>query len=94
MQDWFFHDMRNRLAVARGFVHLLIDGRAKDDPEKRDEIYEIVEEQLEDALRLLERREKEDPDREGRFKHDGERVSSETHQETEEDVPGMRDPQE
>jgi signal transduction histidine kinase len=92
--DWFFHDMRNRLTVARGFVHLLLDGKAAGDPEKQDHFLEIVEESLEDGLRLLEEREKHDAEREGRFKHDGERVSSETHPQTQADVPGLRDPQE
>lgn len=57
-RDWFFHDMRNRMTVARGFVALLRQGKAKNNPELQAKYLEFVDDALEDAVRMLDVEEK------------------------------------
>lgn len=58
LRDWFFHDMRNRMTVARGFVTLLRQGKAKNNPELQEKYLGFVDEALEDAVRMLDAEEK------------------------------------
>lgn len=50
---YFAHDLKNRLTVARGFVHLIKSGRVKGKPEKQEEYLEIIDDALRDAMTLL-----------------------------------------
>jgi hypothetical protein len=69
--DYFLHDLRNRLTVARGFVQLIRSGRAKDNPKKQEEYLGIAEDAISDAMMLLTENEdqfrKEDPVTENQY---------------------------
>lgn len=58
-RDWFFHDMRNSLTVARGFVQLLMQGKAKNDPQLQTKYLGFVDESLEHASEMLKEKENE-----------------------------------
>ena len=52
-QDWFFHDMQNRLTVARGFVQLLLEVKPDRTRETEVRYLELIEMALENACELL-----------------------------------------
>ena len=58
-QDRFFHDIRNRLTVARGFVQLLLEVRPQRTRETEKRYLELIEMSLENACEILQEHEAE-----------------------------------